>query len=115
MKFTIEQIKEVEVAFDKAAGVTLKDVQSFIIAELTKPECRPEAGEVYWCANGINNGYEAYDPNYHIGSSDRLLTLAEHGPDVKAMQDALKRIASAPAPAGCRQFAALVLKDHKIK
>lgn len=111
MKFTPEQIKQIEKAMWEYRD-SMNPVDD-TLAELTKPEWKPSIGQVYWSGKVLvphkREGWEK-------GSSPiRPLTLAEHGPDVLAMQDALKRIASASARAGCRQFAALVLKDHEIK
>ena len=110
MKFTPEQIKQIEEAMWKNCD-SMNPVDD-TLAELTEAKKKPEIGQVYKHRSG---GYFARTENDIIFEYSRPLTLAEHGPDVLAMQDALKRIASASARAGCRQFAALVLKDHEIK
>ena len=108
-EFTIERL---EAAFDKAAGVTLKDVQSFVIAELTKPEWCPHEGQYYIHALGKCVSHLLV--NGRPSDNARPLTTKEAGPECMAhLKYALERLAEERrfCPTS-HDYAKMVLETH---
>ncbi len=54
--------------------------------KLQRPEWEPAVGEVYWSANGIDNGFVEYN-GCGVRANDRPQTLTNHGPAVRALRD----------------------------
>jgi len=112
MKFTEEQIRK---AIESAYQGTINPREDFttrILEKLNEPEFDPHANQIVY--------------NYSKGSFTRAVlckrndairpqTLDEHGPDVRAMQEALERIAANKVyPVDSLSDAANTLKKHRI-
>jgi len=110
MKFTEEQIRKAI----KGAQNNLQPYESFVddvITKLTKPEFDPDANQIVYSRSRSTFMLAGY----RIKSDTlRPLTLTEHGPDVRAMQEALERILDRYEFTGPGAIASHILKKHRI-
>jgi hypothetical protein len=122
--FTEEQIKAIELSILSYSGyMGVQSIRDKVIAELTRPEWIPEVGQVvmYECAIPERSYFTVFK-ELDAPHEFHPLTLTEHGPDVRAMQDALKRIGEEVGaveywrdePDGVAGFVRRILKAHEI-
>jgi len=109
MNFSEEQIrKAIESAYQGAINPR-EDFTTRVLEKLNESEFRPRRGEIIALTNreGQQGYYRRFDrmevdsfvcifdgsdSEISLWSTARLLTLDEHGPDVRAMQEALEKL-----------------------